>query len=84
MSLGRRSLLAMSTALNPSTASMPDLNMYPRWHDGGRRCKHCRWVDVTPTGGMGCLCPKCLYGQASPERTCCSYEREPGADDELS
>jgi hypothetical protein len=83
MSLGHHSLPAMAEQMF-TTMPMPFLGMYRPWHDGGTRCVHCRWVDVTPTGGMGCLCPKCLYGQASPERTCCSYEREPGADDELS
>jgi hypothetical protein len=83
MSLRPRSLPAMNTALTLIPApSAP--TMYLPWHDGGRRCIHCRWVEISPIRGMGCLCPKCLYGQASTERTCCSYEREPGADDELS
>ena len=74
----------MDTALISGTALMPVPSMYLPWQGDGRRCTHCRWVEMTPTGGMGCLCPKCLYGQASAERTCCSFEREPGADDELS
>ena len=57
--------------------------MYRPGYDDGRRCKHCRWVEVRHTDGMGSLNPKCLYGQASELRTCCSYEREPGSDDEL-
>jgi hypothetical protein len=56
--------------------------MYLPWQSQGRRRLHCRWVEVTQKG-MGCLCPQCLYGQASELRTCCSYEREPGSDDEL-
>jgi hypothetical protein len=57
--------------------------MYRPAQSEGRRCLHCRWVEVTQRG-MGCRCPKCLYGQASELSTCCSYEREPGADDELA
>jgi hypothetical protein len=84
MSFRPRSLLPMSTAQNSNAAPSPAPTMYLPWHDDGRRCVHCRWVEVLPTRGMGCLCPKCLNGQASPERTCCSYEREPGSDDDLS
>jgi len=82
MNLGHHSLPAMAEQMF-TIMPIPFLGMYHLWHDGGARCVHCRWVDVTPAGGMGCLCPKCIYGQASPERTCCSYEREPVADDAL-
>lgn len=84
MSFRRRSLLAMSSAMNLSALPPTAVTMYRPWHGAGRRCIHCRWVEISPARGMGCLCPKCLYGQASTERTCCSYEREPGADDDLS
>jgi hypothetical protein len=56
--------------------------MYRPAEIDSRRCLHYRWVEITPRG-VGCICPKCLYGQASELRTCCSYEREPGSDDEL-
>ena len=74
----------MPNAINPDSSTAPDPTMYQPWSDAGGRCIHCRWVEFSPTRGMGCMCPKCLYGQASHERTCCSYEREPGADDEVS
>lgn len=57
--------------------------MHRPFENDGRRCRHCRWVDIRPRGGMGCNCPQCLYGQASESRVCCSYEREPGSDDEV-
>ena len=60
-------------------------NQFRSYSDDGHRCIHCRWVEVKvrPTSrGLGCLCPKCLYGQAGEGKSCCSWEREPGADDE--
>lgn len=32
---------------------------------------------------IACACPKCLPGQAGEGKVCCSFEREPGADDDL-
>lgn len=43
--------------------------MYRPGYDDGRRFKHCRWIEVRHKDGMGCLNPKCLYGQASELRT---------------
>jgi hypothetical protein len=52
-----------------------------------RSCQHCRWVNVrlalNGALGLGCLHPRALYGQAGRNKDCCSYEREPGSDDEL-
>lgn len=73
----------MVTVLESATPQPTAYSMYRPWQDNGARCVYCRWVDVIPTGGLGCLCPQCLYGQASRDRSCCSFEREPGSDDEL-
>lgn len=54
----------------------------PPW----RRCECCRFVDWIrrPSGySLGCLHPKCLYGQAGKGKACCGFEREPGSDDEV-
>lgn len=54
----------------------------PPW----RRCECCAHVDmITRPGGysVGCLHPRALYGQAGKGKTCCSFERDPGSDDEL-
>jgi len=32
---------------------------------------------------LSCLAPKTCYGQASRGGHCCSFEREPGSDDEM-
>ena len=59
-----------------------------RWVDDGRRCITCRWVEVKPCStpgrplGLGCTHPMACYGQAGEGKSCCSWEREPGADDD--
>lgn len=61
---------------------MHDRPTRPAW----RRCECCTHVDfVTRPDGysLGCNHPSALYGQAGKGRTCCSFEREPGSDDEL-
>lgn len=53
------------------------------WADDGKRCRYCRWVEgYFPR--FSCGNPKCLRGQAGVNVSCCSYEREPGSDDDLS
>ena len=56
-----------------------------------RSCIYCQWVDVRIlippkngyTRGLSCTNPKCHRGQAGEGKDCCSFTREPGADDEL-
>ena len=55
-----------------------------------RRCEFCVHAvfvrprtDGRPGYSLLCGCPKCLPGQAGRGRDCCSFEREPGADDEI-
>ena len=53
-----------------------------------RSCIYCCYVDVkpgkrSPGRSLGCLHPKTLYGQAGEGKDCCSFVREPGADDEV-
>lgn len=40
-------------------------------------------ADGEPGYSLRCGCPKCLPGQAGAGRFCCSFMREPGADDVL-
>src|SRR5689334_5723473 len=58
-----------------------------KWVDDGRRCVHCRWVEIKMRGdgqlSIGCTDPRCCYGQAKWDGSCCGWEREPGADDEM-
>jgi hypothetical protein len=50
-------------------------------------CITCRWVEVklcrNGALGLGCTHPMACYGQAGRGKNCCSWEREPGADDQL-
>lgn len=61
----------------------------PYVRDPARRCECCRWVDMYPsrrtpgTYGIACACPQCLPGQGGAGKVCCSFEREPGSDDDL-
>ncbi len=54
-----------------------------------RCCLYCRWVEVAAPvrwGGqrsLQCTNPKYLRGMAAETRSCCLFEREPGADDDL-
>ena len=64
--------------------------MYPLYvRNPTHRCEFCRWVDVHPLPkrplviALGCLQPMTHYGQAARGGLCCSFEREPGADDEM-
>jgi hypothetical protein len=58
------------------------------WSDNGRRCVHCRWVEIQVRRdgrrSIGCTDPRCCYGQATWDGACSGWEREPGADDEPS
>jgi len=72
----------MEPVASPPSPS-PLKNMHRRYVDPGRRCKHCRWVEFTPEHWMVCGNPKCCRGQAGEGKYCCSWEREPGSDDEL-
>ena len=69
----------------PSTPTM----YAPYVRDPMQRCEFCRWVEARPLSkrplviALGCLQPKTHYGQASRGGLCCSFEREPGADDEV-
>jgi len=67
----------------PAPKSKQTRSMCLPWQDNGLRCRRCRWVKVTSAGALGYLCQKCLYGQATRARICCSFEREHGADDDL-
>lgn len=86
---GQQSAGAPCEPAAPYPGAMIDtMTQYRPWTDDGRRCIHCHWVDVvfavTGRRSLGCNCPKCLYGQAGEGKSCCSWEREPGSDDELS
>lgn len=65
---------------------MHDRSSWPAW----RRCECCVHVEIrqVPTEPHGytcaCLNPKCLRGQAGVGKACSAFEREPGADDDLS
>jgi len=55
-----------------------------------RRCEFCvHAIFARPRAdgrsgySLRCGCPKCLPGQAGVGRVCCSFMREPGADDVL-
>ena len=59
--------------------------------DPERSCIYCQHVDVRVlippvrgyTRSLGCTNPKCLRGQAGEGKDCCSFQREPGSDDDL-
>jgi hypothetical protein len=50
---------------------------------------HCHWVEVEPSRQklgartLACANPKYHRGMAGETRSCCLFEREPGADDDL-
>lgn len=52
-------------------------------------CIFCRWVEAhywekgPHERCLGCLNPDYQRGMASENKSCCLFEREPGADDEL-
>lgn len=52
-----------------------------------RSCQHCRWVHMYPDKSAGiwmvCTHPRTCRGQAARNTSCCSFEREPGTDDDL-
>lgn len=50
-----------------------------------RPCSACHWFDGWHACGIYALCthPLCCRVRSQPERGCCSFEREPGSDDEL-
>ncbi len=54
-----------------------------------RCCLYCRWVEVAASTrhagqrSLQCTNPKYLRGMAAETRSCCLFEREPGADDDL-
>lgn len=54
-----------------------------------RLCIFCRsvevnyWADGPHERGLSCAHPKYQRGMASENKSCCLFEREPGADDEL-
>lgn len=66
-SLPRRIIVAMSY-FGP-----PDLT---------RPCWHCHWFDRMTNAGAACLHPQGCGCQPQPAFGCCSWMREPGADDE--
>lgn len=65
---------------------MHDRSGWPAW----RRCECCVHVEIRPVPtephGYTCACrnPKCLLGQAGVGKSCSAFEREVGADDDLS
>jgi len=54
-----------------------------------RCCLYCSWVEVAASAlharqrSLQCTNPKYLRGMAGETRSCCLFEREPGADDDL-
>ncbi len=50
-------------------------------------CRYCRWALPVVTRDQrvvfSCSNPRCSLGQASTQGGCCSFEREPGSDDDL-
>lgn len=54
-----------------------------------RCCLYCRWVEVEAfkrsagQRSLACGNPKYLRGMAAETRSCCLFEREPGADDDF-
>lgn len=55
-----------------------------RYVDDGRRCPHCRWYLPLPkVKKLGCTHPWGSPGMSGPHYSCCSWEREPGIDDDL-
>lgn len=65
---------------------MHDRSGWPAW----RRCECCHFVEIRPNAAaehgysVACLNPKCMVGQAGVGKSCSAFEREPGADDDLS
>jgi hypothetical protein len=65
---------------------MQDRSDWPAW----RRCECCKHVELrqNPAAEHGysvaCLNQKCLRGQAGVGKSCSAFEREVGADDDLS
>ena len=54
--------------------------------DPRRVCFLCQWVEIERTArgtySVGCVNPKCLYGQAGWGIDCSAFSRDPGCDDE--
>lgn len=51
---------------------------------GTKPCWHCHWFDGMTAQDTAALCSNktCPRVRSQPENGCCSWEREPGSDDE--
>lgn len=71
---------------DPAHIAMLDPSAWPAW----RRCECCKHVELRQNPAVehgysvACLNPKCLRGQAGVGKACSAFEREVGADDDLS
>ena len=59
-------------------------------HEPWRRCECCQHVEIRFNAkaehgySVACANPKCMRGQAGVGKSCSAFEREVGADDDLS
>lgn len=56
--------------------------------DRMRTCRYCRWVEVRRRLGaredsLSCTSKWGVRGRAGEGLSCCDFERDPGADDEV-